>query len=231
MALRQETLATYRTRVLRELRDANQQIWNNQNSATPFADIDAWINEGIAFRDLWAKPSRRYAPNLPLTQGLDQYTLCGPAQGAAPTLFPLDTVLDVVNVWLLWGNWRGRLTELSFGEVTDGFRPWLQYQDIPAAYCRYGATQMFVASAPSGVMSVDVDVCVLSALLVLPGDPDPQPYPYTEPVVKYAAHLAYQNAQRLDEAAGFLEQANKWIRDIDASKVGMLPLPAVPTRR
>ncbi len=216
MALYQETLATYRTRFLREVRDASQQYFNNQGSATPFADIDAWIAEAMRWRDLWSKGARSYRPAVPLQTSIDQYDLT--------TLFPNDTVLDIATLWLIWGTYRVQLDERPFSEVTNAWRPWTNYVNVPGAYCRYGAAQVFIATAGAMPYTVDWDVVVLAAALVNPADKDPLPYPYTEPVPKYAAYLGKQNQRQFEEAEMFKNEARIALADIEGSRVGELPL-------
>src|SRR5574341_540190 len=124
MALSTETLGTYLVRVLRELRDANQQYF------TSLDDLRAWVNEAIRWRDLWSGGSRAYKANVATTVGVGFYNL--------QTLFPLDTVLDVINLWIIWGNYRRPLSELPLGVITRGYRALVTFTDVPAAYCRYG---------------------------------------------------------------------------------------------
>lgn len=216
MALYQETLATYRTRVLRELRDATQQYFNNQGSGTPYADIDAWIQEAMRWRDMWSGGNRVYKNNVALTTGLDQYDLT--------LLFPTDTVLDIATMWLIYGNARVQMNDAAFSDVTNLWRPWLNYSNVPGAWCRYGATKLFIATAPSAAYSVDIDAVTLSVPLVNPGDTDALPYPYTEPVPKYAAYLAKQNQRRFDDAMVFYQEAVRALHDIEGSRVGQLPV-------
>lgn len=222
MPLQTETLSSYRTRVLRDLRDASQQYFNNQHSATPFADLDAWINEGLRWRDLWSGGSRSYRANVPLTQQIDQYDL--------RVLFPTDTVLDIATLWLLYGSFRVQLGEAAFSDVTNRWRPWQNYSNVPGAYCRYGATGVFIATAPAGPYTVDWDVVVLSPPVVNPGDADVLPYPYTEPVVPYACHLAKKYMRRWDEAEIFYAGAVRALRDIEGARLGQLPVPSVTAR-
>lgn len=214
-----ETLASYRTKVLRELRDAQQLYFTTPPSvnANPNFDLDAWINESIAWRDLWSGGSRAYKAAVPTTVGVGFYTLA--------TLFPTDTVLDVINLWLIWGNYRRPLSELALGVITRGPRALVTYTDVPAAYCRYGATQVVIAAAPSGPYTTDWDVATLSVILVNPADADPLPYPYTTPVIKYAAYLAKQNQRRFDESQIFYNEALRALNDIEGSRVGQLPQP------
>src|SRR2546425_5813940 len=217
MAPYRETLGSYRVRLLRELRDAGQAYFNNQGSPTPNADLNAWLTEGMRWRDLWSGGSRSYRAQVPTAIGVEQYDLT--------TLFPNDTVLDVINLWLLFGQARLPLSELPLGTVTRGYRSVAGYTNVPAAYCRYGATRVFIATAPSGPYTTDWDVAVLSTQLVADADQDPLPYPYTEPVVKYAAYLAKQNQRRFDEAQAFYNEAARALNDIEGSRVGMMPQP------
>ncbi len=226
MALRTETLASYRTKVLRELRDANQSYFNSQNGANPNLDLNTWINEAVAWRDLWSGGARVYKPQVALTTGVDFYVLSGPQAGA---LFPTDTILDIPNAWLIWGNFRRPMKELPFGVVTWGYRHLVQYTDVPGAFCRYGANQLVVATAPSFAYTMDLDATTLSIQFATDGTQDavqdPLQYPYTEPVIKYAAYLAKQNQRRFDEANVFYNEAVRALGDIEASRVGELPQP------
>ena len=219
MALQTETLTSYRTRVLRELRDASQQYFNNGNSGTPYADIDAWIGEGMRWRDLWSGGSRSYRAAVPTTVGVDQYSLT--------TLFPTDTVLDIATLWLIYGQFRVQLDEAAFSDVTNRWRPWTAYSNVPGAYARYGATSIFIATAPAGPYTVDWDVIVLSPPLGNPGDADALPYPYTEPVVPYACYKAKEFQRRFDEAEMFYAQAIRALQTIEGARLGQLPV--VPT--
>lgn len=221
MPFQTETLGSYRTRFLRVVRDAQQQFYNAQGqapgSAASYADIDAWIMEGLRWRDLWSGGSRNYKFNVPLTPGLDLYDL--------EILFPTDTVLDIVNLWLIWGTRRVPIPERALGEVTARARNIVGFTGIPAMYCRYGATKLFIATAPSSAYTADFDACVLSTTLVVPADLDPLPYPYTEPVVYHAASLGKEQGQRqFQEAEVLMATAIRKLADIEGSRAGQLPL-------
>ena len=222
-----ETLASYRTRTLRVLRDSTQQFFNTggnaAGSAASYGDLDAWINQGIRWRDLWSGGSRKYKAAVALTPGLDQYNFT--------TLFPGETVLDMPYLWLIFGSTRYQLSERPFGEVTSRARGLVGFTNVPAMWCRYGATGLFIATAPSGSYTADFDVVTLSGTLANPGDADPLPYPYTEPVPYYAAALARGEGQRQwDEADRFREMAEQKMRDIEGARVGELPSPLSSAR-
>jgi len=198
-------LADYLTETRRLLHDAQKFYFTD-------ADLTADINYGLRQRDLWSGGSRSYQPNIPLTQGVDSYRLS--------TLFPTLRVLDVVTVWLIYGSTRVQLDNRPFSDVTNMFRPWTTYQSIPGAWTRYGADQVFVATAPAAAYTADWDLVTLSTTLVNPSDLDPLSFPYTEPVPYFAAYKAKINQRRFDEAEVFKGFAINALRDIEGARVG-----------
>jgi hypothetical protein len=204
-----ETLASYLAATRRLLHDAQKQYWSD-------ADVTLDINQAIAHRDLWSGGSRSYQQNVPLTTGVDQYNLA--------TLFPTLTVLDVITVWLIYGSTRIELTEVPFSMLTNRFRPFTTFQNRPGGYCRYGATGLFIATAPGGQYSADFDLSVLSTTLVNANDQDPLPFPYTTPVPYYAAYLAFLNQRQFDKADTMLGFFQKAVMDIEGARVGEMML-------
>src|SRR3990172_279195 len=96
-----ETLSTYLVRVRRVLHDLSaSHVPDPTNHTAPqyFSDFDlpADINDALRERDLWSGGSRSYQPNLPLTIGQDAYLFSA--------LFPGLTVLDIINVILIYGS-------------------------------------------------------------------------------------------------------------------------------
>lgn len=198
-------LADYLTETRRLLHDAQKFYFSD-------ADLTADINYGIHQRDLWSGGSRSYQPNIPLTAGVDSYKLS--------TLFPALRVLDVIHVWLIFGSTRVELDNRPFGDITNMFRPWTTYQSIPGGWTRYGADQVFIATAPATAYTTDWDLVTLSTTFVNPSDLDPLPFPYTEPVAYFAAYKAKINQRRFDEAEAFMGFAIKALRDIEGARVG-----------
>jgi hypothetical protein len=137
-------------------------------------------------------------------------------------LFPTLTVLDVLNIWLIWGSRRMRLNNPAFTDLNDTARPWTGFQNVPFAWNRYGQDGVFIAPRPAVAYTADWDLAVLSTTLVNLGDVDPLTFPYTEPVPYYAAYLACINARRWDLADRFQGQFLKTMRDIEGSRVGEL---------
>lgn len=200
-------LADYLIDTRRLLHDAQKFYFSD-------ADLTADINYGIHQRDLWSGGSRSYQPNILLTQGLDKYSLS--------TLFPTLRVLDVVTIWLIYGATRVQLDNRPFSDVTNMFRPWTTYQGIPGAWTRYGADQVFIATAGATGYLTDWDLVTLSTTLVNPSDLDPLSFPYTEPVPYFAAYKAKINQRRFDEAEVFKGYAITALRDIEGARVGDL---------
>ena len=200
-----QQLADYLTATRRLLHDVQKFYFSD-------ADLTADINYGIKQRDLWSGGARSYQPNIPLTPGVDLYRLS--------TLFPTLRVLDVVTVWLIYGSTRVQLDNRPFSDVTNMFRPWTSYQSIPGAWTRYGADQVFVATAPATAYTADWDLVTLSTTFVNPSDLDPLSFPYTEPVPYFAAYKAKINQRRFDEAEVFMGFAIKALRDIEGARVG-----------
>jgi len=210
------------------VKDANQQFFSSGAApGTPasYADIDAWINEAIRWRDLWSGGARRYRGQVGLKVGFDQYDLAA--------LFPGDTILDIPYIWIIVGAARYKISERPLDEVTKFARGLIGFTNIPVVWCRYGATGLFIATAPSSALyTADFDVTTLSVQMVNPGDVDPLPFPYTEPVPYMAAALGKEQWQRqYEEAARLRDQAEQKLRDIEGARVGELPSPIGPRGR
>ena len=230
MPLYRETLASYRTRFLRVVKDANQQYFNAgaaPGTAASYVDIDAWINEAIRWRDLWSGGSRAYKHEQALAVGFDEYDLT--------TMFPTETILDIPYIWVIVGNARYKISERPLDEVTKFARGLIRFTSIPVVWCRYGATKLFIATAPaSSLYTADFDVTTLSVQFAsdAPNTVDPLPFPYTEPVPYMAAALGKEQWQRqYEEAERLRGQATEKLRDIEGARVGELPSPIGPRGR
>ena len=219
MPVAAETLSTYLTKTRRLLHDlpgsyvpaptstVNAQYFND-------ADLTSFINSAIRQRDLWSGGSRSYRSAVPLTIGQDAYNFT--------TMFPTETTLDVINIFLIYGSTRVALENPPFTDLTTKARALTGYQNRPWGFARYGANQVYIAPAPGSAYNADFDLSVLSTVMALTTDVDPLPFPYTEPVQYYAAYLAKINQRRYDEAEiqyGFYVRA---MRDIEGARVGQM---------
>lgn len=214
-----ETLSTYLVRTRRLLHDLSQNYVPDPTSTVPAqfysdSDLTADINDATRQRDMWSGGSRTYVSNFPLTIGQDFYNLA--------TVFPAQTVLDVINVILIYGSTRVALENPTFTDLTTKARALVGYQNRPWGFCRYGATKVCIAPAPAAAYFADFDLAVLSTTFAVVGDADPLPFPYTEPIPFYAAYKAKINQRRYDEAEVFYGFFVRAMRDIEGSRVGQM---------
>lgn len=219
-----ETLSSYLVRTRRLLHDLSATYVPDPTNTTPsqyFSDFDltADINDAVNERDLWSGGSRTYQPAIPLTIGQDTYvfTTLFPALAAAG-----QTVLDVINVILIYGSTRVVLQNPTFTDLTIKARALVGYQNRPWGFARYGAGKVYIAPAPGAPYTADFDLSVLSTTLVAVADPDPLAYPYTKPIPYYAAYSAKINQRRFDEAEVFFGYYVRAMRDIEGARVGQM---------
>lgn len=178
------------------------------------ADLTVFINDATNQRDLWSGGSRTYVPNVALTIGQDAYTFTA--------LAPNKTVLDCINVILIYGSTRVVLENPTFTDLTTKARALTFYQNRPWGFARYGANQIYIAPAPGAPYFADFDLSVLSTTFVVAADPDPLPFPYTVPIPFYAAYLAKINQRRFDEAEVHFGYYVRAMRDIEGARVGQM---------
>lgn len=205
----QVTLADYLAEVRRLLHDADGDYWTD-------AELIIDINKAIRQRDMWSGGSRSLQSAVALTTGVDQYLFAD--------VFPSLTVLDVINIWLIYGQTRVALANPPFTELTNYFRQMVNFRNVPGAWARYGGNSVYIATRPSTAWTTDWDLVTLSTTLAHLGDVDPLIFPYTEPVPYYAANLACINARRWDLADRFMGFFLKAMRDIEGSRVGEMPM-------
>lgn len=218
-----ETLGSYLVKTRRLLHDLSASYVPAPTSTTAaqyFSDFDLTsdINAALNDRDFWSGGSRNYQAAIPLTIGQELYSLAT----LFPALVATQTVLDVINVVLIYGSTRVVLENPTFTDLTTKARALVNYQNRPWGFARYGAQQIYIAPAPGAAYNADFDLSVLSATLVLATDADPLPYPYTKPVPYYAAYLAKVNQRRWDEAEVFYGYYVRAMRDIEGARVGQM---------
>lgn len=77
-------------------------------------------------------------------------------------------------------------------------------QDYPSIWTQYGQGQngsVYLFPIPSGTYAMDWDCCCQPIALASDSDPEAIPAPWQEPIPYYAAYLAFQYSQRMDDAA------------------------------
>lgn len=122
-----------------------------------------------------------------------------------------NTVLDIVNINLYWGNSRVPMDYLAWSDFNSRLRFWQNYIGRPLAYSIYGQQQIYIGPVPDQVYQLEIDCIVLPLPLVLsaPDVPDTINDPYDTCVKFYAAYLAKYYEQSFGEAEIYKQEYNK----------------------
>lgn len=193
------TLSSYRTDVMRLLRDAN-------NSLYTVTDLNSFINRAIRQRDLDLGMTR-LRMQMTLVSGTYDYSFADVI--ASGTVLQGNTGLNIQTLL--------SIIVIPMGSSTSAVRyplsrwpytrlaPLLStsYPTYPAAYAFYGPTTVMMGPPPAGNYISEWDFLCYNPDLVNDADQDAMPYPYTDPVPFLASSFAKLQAQRFDEAAGF----------------------------
>jgi len=144
-----------------------------------------------------------------------------------------NSVLDIVNINLYWGNTRVPLDYLAWTDFNVRLRFWQNYIGRPLAFSVYGQGQIYIGPVPDQIYQVEIDCVVLPNPLVLatPTVADSINDPYSTCVKFYAAYLAKFYEQSFGESEIFkqeyLKQATSvlnttFTRRIPSSYSGMI---------
>ena len=127
-----------------------------------------------------------------------------------------NTVLDVLNVNLYWGNTRVPMDYLSWTDFNARLRFWQNYIGRPLAFSVYGQQQIYIGPVPDQVYQIEVDCVVLPLPLSLstPSATDTINDPYTKPVKFYAAYTAKYYEQSFGEAEIFKQEYLKHVSSV-----------------
>jgi hypothetical protein len=127
-----------------------------------------------------------------------------------------NTVLDIVNINLYWGNTRVPLDYLSWTDFNARLRFWQNYIGRPIAYSVYGQQQIFIGPIPDQTYQVEIDLVVFPLPLNLnaPNVTDVINDPYTTAVKFYAAYLAKYYEQSFGESEIYKQEYFKHITSI-----------------
>lgn len=122
-----------------------------------------------------------------------------------------NTVLDVINVNLYWGNTRVPMDYLSWTDFNARLRFWQNYIGRPLAFSIYGQQQIYIGPVPDQAYQIEVDCVVLPLALSLstPNVTDTINDPYSKPVKYYAAYTAKYYEQSFGEAEIYKQEYNK----------------------
>jgi len=169
-----------------------------------------------------------YPPSTAFADGTAQLTYVGNCEnisyaalsnlvGTSP-LSPSsgNTVLDILNMNLYWGNTRVPLDYLSWTDFNSRLRFWQNYIGRPLAFSIYGQQQVYLGPVPDQVYQIEVDCVVLPNALTLAasGVTDAINDPYSTVVKFYAAYLAKFYEQSFGEAEIFKQQYTQQISSV-----------------
>ena len=144
-----------------------------------------------------------------------------------------NSVLDIVNINLYWGNTRVPLDYLAWTDFNTRLRFWQNYIGRPLAFSVYGQGQIYIGPVPDQIYQLEIDCVVLPNALNLgtPTVADSINDPYSTCVKFYAAYLAKFYEQSFGESEIFkqeyLKQATSvlnttFTRRIPSSYSGMI---------
>ena len=127
-----------------------------------------------------------------------------------------NTVLDILNINLYWGNTRVPLDYLSWSDFNARLRFWQNYIGRPLAFSIYGQGQIYVGPVPDQIYQVEIDCVVLPTELSLSSasTTDTITDPYNTCVQFYAAYLAKYYEQSYGEAEIYKQEYQKHITSV-----------------
>lgn len=119
-----------------------------------------------------------------------------------------NTVLDIININLYWGNTRVPLDYLAWSDFNTRLRFWQNYIGRPLAFSVYGQGQIYLGPVPDQIYQIEVDCVVLPNPLSLTSasTADTITDPYTSCVKFYAAYLAKFYEQSFGESEIFKQE-------------------------
>jgi hypothetical protein len=127
-----------------------------------------------------------------------------------------NTVLDVLNINLYWGNTRVPLDYLSWSDFNARLRFWQNYIGRPLAFSIYGQQQIYIGPVPDQVYQIEIDCVVLPNPLSLTtsGATDSINDPYDTCVQYYSAYLGKYYEQSFGEAEIYKQEYHKHVASV-----------------
>lgn len=128
-----------------------------------------------------------------------------------------QTVIDVLNINLYFGNTRYSLAYLPWTQFNARMRFWQNFVQRPTVFSVYGQASIYLGPVPDQIYAMESDVVVLPAPLVNQTDAETLNSPFTSPVKFYAAYLAKMYEQSYNDAEMFKQNYRREIQDVIAS--------------
>jgi hypothetical protein len=127
-----------------------------------------------------------------------------------------NTVLDIVNINLYWGNTRVPLDYLAWSDFNGRLRFWQNYIGRPLAFSIYSQNRIYIGPVPDQIYQVEIDCVLLPNPLSLSTSTvqDSINDPYSSAVKFYAAYLAKYYEQSFGEAEIYKQEYTKQITSI-----------------
>ena len=127
-----------------------------------------------------------------------------------------NTVLDIVNINLYWGNTRVPLDYLAWSDFNARLRFWQNYIGRPLAFSVYSQDRIYIGPVPDQAYQVEIDCVLLPNALNLSTSTvaDVINDPYTTSVKFYAAYLAKYYEQSFGEAEIYKQEYQRQIASI-----------------
>ena len=114
------------------------------------------------------------------------------------------SVIALQSISVSWGSMKPTIDYCSWTEFQARYRSYnIGNQNYPAIWSQYGrgaGGSVYLWPIPGQVSQMDWDAYCYPIPLVNDATVEAIPYPFTASVKYYAAHLAYLNAQRKDDA-------------------------------
>lgn len=185
-----QAVTTYLTELRNLLHDPNGQMW-------PDTELLGYINQARRRVCQDTKCLRTIIPSITINAGQELYQI----STVLPTV--AGYVIDIMNIYLYWGNSRYPLQYMAFSDFSAQLRQWQLFRQVPVAYSRMGALQIYVGPMPDQNYVTDWDVALNPFDLISDQSTEVIPPPFTEPVKFWAAYLAKFKEQALGETQIF----------------------------
>lgn len=196
------TLNTYITQCQRLLHDANQSFYTT-------AELTDYINAARSKIASVTGCQRFLDTSVSVAAGTESYPFSGFAHPS--------NVIDVLGVVLIYGNERVSLQFKPWTEFTAYLRPWVQFQQRPMAWTKYGSTTIYLGPKPDQTYTTEIDTIEVPNTLIDNTTVEQLIFPFTDPIPYYACYLAKYKDQAYAEANIFLGEFLRKVREAVAS--------------
>ena len=203
------SLNNYITQCQRLLHDANQSFWSS-------GELTDYINSGRQKVASLTGCLRYLDTGVSLAAGTESYAFSTFTQGA--------NTIDVLGVTVVRGNERIALAWKPWSEFTAFMRPWVQYQQTPMVWTKYGSNTLWVGPKPDQTYATEIDTIQVPNNLVDNTTAEQLIYPFTDAVQYYAAYLAKKKEQSYGEAQDFLREFFRTLKEgVTSSQMRRIP--------